>query len=79
MGLTINNDVRALGDQSNLQIHSGSSSLSQATFTIQNVFDGPVLFKIQTTSPLHYRVKPSHGRIEVGESREVHSKPARVL
>lgn len=31
-----------------------------------------MLFRIQTTSPLSYRVRPSHGRIALGESMEVH-------
>ena len=59
---------------SNPQIHSGSSALAQALFTMKNVSNTAVLFKVQTTSPLHYRVKPSHGRIETGETKEVNSK-----
>jgi len=61
--------------QNNL-VHSNSaadfhSALSYAPLTIKNVSPSAVLFKIQTTSPINYRVKPSHGRIEAGESKEV--------
>lgn len=61
-------------DQSNPQFHSGTAILSQSSLTLKNIKTFPVLFKIQTTSPLNYRVKPSHGRIEAGEGKEINSK-----
>ena len=39
---------------------SGASNLS-ATISLKNSDTMPILFRIQTTSPLVYRVKPSHG------------------
>lgn len=65
--------------QSQSQSRSQSSSyvgggLSMATFTIKNVSEISVLFRIQTTSPINFRVKPSHGRVEPGEIKEAHSK-----
>lgn len=32
-----------------------------ASITLRNPHSAPILFRIQTTSPLTYRVKPSHG------------------
>lgn len=41
----------------------------QDTLKITNLLaDQDVLFRVQTTSPLTYRVKPSNGRIAAGES-----------
>ena len=69
--------------QSHLQSQSQSQSssyvganlsLATATFTIKNVSEISVLFRIQTTSPINFRVKPSHGRVEPGEIKEAHSK-----
>lgn len=56
-------------------VHSTSHTfgLSQALFSMKNVSKVAVLFKIQTTSPVNYRVKPSHGRIEPGEVKDAHS------
>lgn len=52
---------------------SATPGLYQAKFTMKNVLStDAVLFRIQTTSPLSYRVRPSHGRIEPGETQEVH-------
>ena len=65
-------------DQSNPQIHSSTTILAQSSLTLKNVETFAVLFKIQTTSPLHYRVKPSHGRIEPGETKEINSKKFKV-
>ena len=61
-------------DQSNPQIHSSTTIIAQSSLTIKNVENFAVLFKIQTTSPLHYRVKPSHGRIEAGETKDINSE-----
>jgi hypothetical protein len=46
--------------------------LCQSRFTMRNLLaDAPVLFRIQTTSPYSFRVRPSHGRIEAGQVAEV--------
>lgn len=45
---------------------------SQPTINIRNTLpSSDLLFRVQTTSPLSYRVKPSHGRIPVGESVDI--------
>lgn len=72
-----------VADSVNAHVHSSSAidspvaqsaALSHAFLKVKNVAnDFAVLFKIQTTSPIHYRVKPSHGRIEVGETKEIQS------
>jgi hypothetical protein len=41
---------------------------SKDYFTIFNSGNIPVAFKIKTTAPKHYFVKPNHGRIEPGSS-----------
>lgn len=41
----------------------------QDTLRIINLTgDQDILFRVQTTAPLTYRVKPSHGRIPAGET-----------
>lgn len=50
----------------------GTTGLA-ANITIKNGNDaGIVLFRVQTTSPLSYRVKPSHGRVDAKQSIDVH-------
>jgi hypothetical protein len=78
-----------VGDSVNAHVHSSSTidspavhspALSYAFLNVKNVSnDFPVLFKIQTTSPIHYRVKPSHGRIEAGETKEIQSKNSHLF
>lgn len=48
---------------------SEEADWSQPTLTLHNKSSSAaLLFRIQTTSPLSYRVKPSHGRIGPGSS-----------
>ena len=48
-----------------------SSPNLNATITLRNPHPSPVLFRIQTTSPLSYRVKPSHGWVLSGAVQSV--------
>ena len=51
---------------------AGEANIIQDTLKISNLSpDQDVLFRVQTTAPLTYRVKPSHGRIAVGETAVV--------
>lgn len=52
-------------------IADGSSSNLNATITLRNTHIAPMLFRIQTTSPLSYRVKPSHGWVLSGSIQTV--------
>jgi hypothetical protein len=45
----------------------GSSGLTSSICLRNNHHALPLLFRIQTTSPLQYRVRPSHGRIVPGD------------
>lgn len=48
---------------------------TQPTITITNKSTtDALLFRIQTTSPLSYRVRPSHGRIGPSESIDIQGK-----
>lgn len=48
-----------------------SNCLCHARFTMKNVSTSAVIFRIQTTSFMAYRVRPSHGKIEAGQQLEV--------
>jgi hypothetical protein len=49
--------------------------LFEASFKIKNIqFEKAVLFRIRTTSPANYRVKPAYGRIEPSEEQNVRGK-----
>jgi hypothetical protein len=68
----------------NSNIHSSSvgsvrSGIAHARLQLTNVSAGPALFKIQSTAPIHYHVKPSHGRLEAGETKEICCTPKKEL
>eukprot|EP00038_Savillea_parva_P003586 m.127831 g.127831 ORF g.127831 m.127831 type:complete len:598 (+) comp11218_c0_seq2:482-2275(+) len=51
-------------------VFSGDKVLA-ATLTVTNTSDGPIAFKIKTTSPTSYRVRPNNGVLAVGASTDV--------
>lgn len=51
--------------------HRPLTNLVKRTLTISNLNEAPVAFKVKTTAPKLYCVRPNSGRIEPGESVDV--------
>jgi hypothetical protein len=43
----------------------------ETTFTVTNPGPTPVLFKVKTTAPKSYMVRPNSGKVNAGQSIEV--------
>ena len=76
-----NSSQSASGSPSHVSAPATSRyGLFQATLKIKNTqADKAVLFRVRTTSPANYRVKPAYGRIEPSEEQEVKSKERSVI
>lgn len=61
-------------NEANNSVGSVRSGISHSSLELRNISESAVLFKIQSTAPIHYHVKPSHGRIEIGEVKTIHCK-----
>ncbi|ESK90454.1 protein binding protein [Moniliophthora roreri MCA 2997] len=60
-----------LNPSSSLGFQRPLTVLVKRTLTISNPHDQPVAFKVKTTAPKLYCVRPNSGRIEAGQSAEV--------
>ena len=54
------------------------TQLVKRTLAVANTNSQPVAFKVKTTAPKQYCVRPNSGRIEPGERVEVQGKLCRI-
>jgi len=54
-----------------LGFHRPLTSTVKRTLTVSNPNDAPIVFKVKTTAPKQYCVRPNSGRVEPGERVEV--------
>jgi hypothetical protein len=52
----------------------GGSSQAKAVLTVTNQGESPIAFKIKTTAPKSYCVRPNHGTVLVGATVEVQGR-----
>lgn len=60
-----------INPSSQLGFHRPLTQLVKRTLTLTNQNGHPVAFKVKTTAPKSYCVRPNSGRIEAGEKVEV--------
>ncbi|KAL8276269.1 hypothetical protein RQP46_011343 [Phenoliferia psychrophenolica] len=60
-----------LTPSSTLTFQRPLTQLVKQTLTIQNTNSSPIAFKVKTTAPKQYCVRPNSGRVEAGESCQV--------
>ncbi|OLL22559.1 Vesicle-associated membrane protein-associated protein [Neolecta irregularis DAH-3] len=60
-----------LNPSSQLEFHRPFTQIVKETLTIKNPHSSPVAFKVKTTAPKQYCVRPNSGRIEAGQDIQV--------